>query len=141
MTCRNCGEPVAPERADAGYDYCRRESCIRACARGVTLAAVAVNKSNDAITVYEAPPPGARAGAPDGAVGHARRDGVGRLYVPPADTVIRAEFEAAVTALRRLHLPPAEFKARAVALWSAASARLRRANALDRHLPKQWEQR
>jgi hypothetical protein len=118
MTCRNCGEPVAPERADAGYDYCRRESCIRACARGVTLAAVAVNKSNDAITVYEAPPPGARAGAPDGAVGHARRDGVGRLYVPPA-----------------------EFKARAVALWSAASARLRRANALDRHLPKPWEQR
>jgi hypothetical protein len=47
LQCRNCGEPVDPQRVELGYDYCLKEECQRRCLRLVRLAAVGVNKAAD----------------------------------------------------------------------------------------------
>jgi hypothetical protein len=44
--CVTCGSELHPERAEK-YDYCTRRECREQNARPLTIAAVAVNKSND----------------------------------------------------------------------------------------------
>ena len=60
LQCRNCGDVVAPERVELGYDYCLKEECQRRCMRPVLLAAVGVNKAADYYTRADEvlPPPG-----------------------------------------------------------------------------------
>ena len=53
MFCRNCGDPVDPQRVDLGFDYCLKEECQRRCLRPVQLASVGVNKAADYIMKAE----------------------------------------------------------------------------------------
>ncbi len=53
MKCRNCGDPVSEERADAGYDYCMKPACVEACIRPLNVVAIAVNKSNEQLALRE----------------------------------------------------------------------------------------
>ena len=45
--CRDCGAPLSPERAEAGYDYCTDPHCVAVCLRGPDIIAVHVNKASD----------------------------------------------------------------------------------------------
>ena len=47
MECRNCGQRIASERVELGYDYCTQEACQRACVERVPLVRVTVNKAAD----------------------------------------------------------------------------------------------
>jgi hypothetical protein len=51
--CRNCGDPVSEERADAGYDYCMKPRCVEVCIRPLNVVAVGVNKSNAQLALRE----------------------------------------------------------------------------------------
>jgi hypothetical protein len=53
LKCRNCGDVVSEERADAGYDYCVKPACVEACIRPLNVVAVGVNKSNDQLALRE----------------------------------------------------------------------------------------
>ena len=53
LKCRNCGDLVSEDRAEAGYDYCMKPSCVEACMRPLNLVAVGVNKSNDQLVLRE----------------------------------------------------------------------------------------
>lgn len=59
MRCRNCGEPVDPQRVELGYDYCLKEECQRRCLKPVRLASIGVNKAADYYTAADelVPPP------------------------------------------------------------------------------------
>jgi hypothetical protein len=47
VDCRNCGEPVDPQRVELGYDYCLQDECQQKCMKRVLLASVGVNKAAD----------------------------------------------------------------------------------------------
>jgi hypothetical protein len=53
VKCRNCGDLISRERADAGYDYCVKPACVEICIRPLNVVAVGVNKSNDHLTLRE----------------------------------------------------------------------------------------
>jgi hypothetical protein len=53
LKCRNCGELISDERAEAGYDYCMQPACVEACIRPLNVVAVGVNKSNDQLALRE----------------------------------------------------------------------------------------
>ncbi len=77
LPCRNCGDVVAPERVELGYDYCLKEECQRRCMEPVLLAAVGVNKAADYYTradeVLPLPGPARRAATGDDDAGEAPR--------------------------------------------------------------------
>jgi hypothetical protein len=66
LKCRNCGDPVDPERVELGYDYCLKDECQRRCLSPVLLASIGVNKAADYYTTAEEllPPPLPRSAGP-----------------------------------------------------------------------------
>jgi hypothetical protein len=50
--CITCGTPLHPERAEK-YDYCTKPDCRAKNARGLTIAAVGVNKAADQYIVLD----------------------------------------------------------------------------------------
>ena len=50
--CVTCGTPLHPERAEK-YDYCTKADCQAKNARGLTIAAVGVNKAADQFVVLD----------------------------------------------------------------------------------------
>ncbi len=107
MQCRNCGDVVAPERAELGYDYCLKEECQRRCLKPVLLAAVGVNKAADYYTRAEEvlPPPGpSHLGSTDDDVAEAprrRARSPRRKRAPSTLDRLRAEEAALDAALAR----------------------------------------
>lgn len=90
MQCRNCGDPVDPQRVELGYDYCLKEECQRLCVKPVKLASIGVNKAADYYTTPDEllppPPPAPSPVAPeDGDVAEAEHRSQGRRK-PPSDT-------------------------------------------------------
>jgi hypothetical protein len=59
MNCKNCGDPVDPQRVALGYDYCLADECQQKCVKRVLMAAVGVNKAADHYVRAEevVPPP------------------------------------------------------------------------------------
>jgi hypothetical protein len=53
LNCRNCGGPVAAERAELGYDYCTKPECVAACLKRLNVVAVHVNKASDQYMLRE----------------------------------------------------------------------------------------
>lgn len=57
MKCMNCGETIASERVELGYQYCLKDECQKLCMEPVRLARVAVNKSADQFVLADDVPP------------------------------------------------------------------------------------
>ena len=53
MQCKNCGQAIARERVDLGYDYCTEAACVDACLKGLNVVAVHVNKASDQYVLRE----------------------------------------------------------------------------------------
>lgn len=50
--CVTCGDKLHPERAEK-YDYCTKRACVERNAKGLTVAAVGVNKAADQFVVVD----------------------------------------------------------------------------------------
>ena len=53
MQCKNCGNELAPERSELGYDYCTEPACVDACLKALNVVAVHVNKASDQYVLRE----------------------------------------------------------------------------------------
>src|SRR5207302_11102035 len=53
LRCRYCGESIAQERVDEGYDYCVKRECCEQGLRALNVVAIHVNKSNDQFALRE----------------------------------------------------------------------------------------
>lgn len=51
IECIECGDELLPERAELGYNYCTKKPCQAKHHKGLTITAIAVNKSADTYTV------------------------------------------------------------------------------------------
>ena len=47
ISCRNCGDPVDPDRVTLGYDYCLKDDCQARCLEPIVMARVGLNKAAD----------------------------------------------------------------------------------------------
>lgn len=50
--CVTCGDELDPERGEK-YDYCTKQECVERNAKGLTVAAVGVNKAADQFVVLD----------------------------------------------------------------------------------------
>jgi hypothetical protein len=51
VKCVDCGDELLLERAELGYKYCTKKQCQAKHYRGLTVTAIGVNKSADALVV------------------------------------------------------------------------------------------
>lgn len=54
VTCIECGDELAEERAELGYTYCTKDACQARHHRGLAITTVGMNKSADSIIVADA---------------------------------------------------------------------------------------